>query len=192
IFAENSTITGSIGVFGILPNFSQVTKNYGINTELVETHENASGYSVFKPLEESFKNFTQEGVERTYNVFVSRVASGRKMTVAQVDAIAQGRVWAGSDALKLGLVDKIGGLDSALAYASNLVKIKEYSTVEYPEYEKEFKDLFGGSGIPFIQSREGLIKQEIGEESYRIIDQIRKINSRKGTQVLMPFEINIK
>ena len=192
IFAESSTITGSIGVFGTLPNLSQVTKNYGINSELVETHENASGYSLFKPLDNNFRQFTQESVEHIYNTFVTRVATGRKMTFAQVDAIAQGRVWAGSDALRLGLVDKIGGLDAALAYASNLVKVKEYSTVDYPKYEKDFKDLFGGSGLPFMKSRENLIKEEIGIENYKIIEQIRKMNTQKGVQTMMPFEVNIK
>ncbi|EKT4508861.1 signal peptide peptidase SppA [Flavobacterium psychrophilum] len=192
IFAEASTITGSIGVFGTLPNLSAVTKKYGINTELVETHENASGYSLFKPLEDNFRQITQEGVEHIYNVFVTRVAKGRKMTFAQVDAIAQGRVWAGSDALRLGLVDKIGGLDDALAYASNLVKLKEYSTVEYPKYEKDFKELFSGSGLPFMKSRENLIKEEIGIENYKIIEQIRKMNAQKGVQAIMPFEINVK
>lgn len=192
IFAESSTITGSIGVFGTLPNLSQITKNYGINTELVETHENASGYSVFKPLDPNFRAFTQEGVENIYKIFVTRVATGRKMTFAQVDAIAQGRVWAGSDALRLGLVDKIGGLNDALAYASELVKIKKFSTVEYPKFEKDFKDLFGGSGIPFMKSRENLIKEEIGEDNYKVIEQIRRLNTQKGTQALLPFEINIK
>lgn len=192
IFAESSTITGSIGVYGMLPNLSGVTQKYGINTELVETHENASGYSLFKPLEENFKNFTQEGVENVYKTFVNRVATGRKMTFAQVDAIAQGRVWAGSDALKLGLVDKIGGLDDALAYTAKLVKIKEYATVDYPKYEKEFKDLLGGLGLPFVKTRETLIKEEIGEDNYKVIQQIRRMNTQKGVQASMPFELNIK
>ena len=192
IFAESSTITGSIGVFGTLPNLSQVTKNYGINSELVETHENASGYSLFKPLDENFRLVTQQSVEHIYNTFVTRVATGRKMTFAQVDAMAQGRVWAGSDALRLGLVDKIGGLDAALAYASNLVKIKKYAIVDYPKYEKDFRDLFGEIGFPFMKSRENLIKEEIGIENYKIIEQIRKMNSQKGVQAMMPFEVTIK
>ncbi|WP_309608462.1 signal peptide peptidase SppA [Flavobacterium sp.] len=192
IFAEASTITGSIGVFGVLPNLTQVTKKYGINTELVETHENASGYSLFKPLDDNFRAFTQEGVETIYKTFVTRVATGRKMTFAQVDAIAQGRVWAGSDALKLGLVDQLGGLDDALAYASKLVKITDYSTVDYPKYEKDLADLFGGGGLPFMKSRESLIKAEIGEANYKVIEQIRRLSVQKGTQALLPFEVNIK
>jgi protease IV len=192
IFAEASTITGSIGVFGILPNVSEISKKYGINTELVETHTNAAGYSLFNPLEESFKNFTQEGVERIYNTFVTRVATGRKMTFDQVDAIAQGRVWAGSDALKLGLVDKIGGLDDALACAAKLAKTNDYTTVDFPLYEKDFKDLIGGSGIPFLKSRESLIKEEIGEQNYKVIEQIRRMSKQTGVQTLIPYEINIK
>ena len=192
IFAEASTITGSIGVFGMLPNLSQVTKNYGINTELVETHENASGYSVFKPLDDNFRAFTQESVENIYKVFVTRVATGRKMSYDKVDAIAQGRVWAGSDALKLGLVDEIGGLEDALSHAAKLVKVKEYSTVDYPKFEKSFKDLFTGAGFPFAKTRENLIKEEIGEANYKVIQQIKRLNTQKGTQALLPFEINIK
>lgn len=192
IFAEASTITGSIGVFGVLPNLTQVTKKYGINTELVETHENASGYSLFKPLDDNFRAFTQEGVETIYKTFVTRVATGRKMTFAQVDDIAQGRVWAGSDALKLGLVDNIGGLDDALEYASKLVKITDYGTVDYPKYEKDLSDLFGASGLPFMKTRESFIKEEIGEANYKVIEQIRRLNAQKGTQALLPFEVNIK
>lgn len=194
IFAEKSTITGSIGVYGTLPNFSAVTKKYGINTQEVETHQNASGYSLFKPLEENYRGFAQEGVENVYTTFVNRVATGRKMTFAQVDAIAQGRVWSGSDALKLKLIDEIGGLNQAIAYAAKTVKIKEYGTKNYPQFEKDFKDWLGNSGLPFAfaNTKEALLKQEIGEENYKIIQQIKKMNTQKGVQAAMPFELNIK
>ncbi|MBP9792812.1 MAG: signal peptide peptidase SppA [Flavobacterium sp.] len=193
IFAENSTITGSIGVFGMLPNLSQITSKYGINTELVETHKNASGYSPFEPLDADFRNFTQEGVESIYKTFVTRVANGRKMTFAQVDAIAQGRVWAGSDALKLGLVDAIGGMDDALAYAASLVKLEEFDTVDYPEYKKDFFEKFENSGfLSFMKSRETLLKEELGEENYQMIQQIKKLNSKRGVQASLPFELEIK
>jgi protease-4 len=193
IFAENSTITGSIGVFGMLPNLSQITQKYGINTELVETHKNASGYSPFEPLDADFRNFTQESVESIYKTFVTRVATGRKMTFAQVDAIAQGRVWAGSDALKLGLVDAIGGMDDALAYAASLVKLKEYDTVAYPEFKKDFFEKFESSGfLSFMKSRETLLKEELGEENYQMIQQIKKLNSKRGVQASLPFELEIK
>lgn len=192
IFAEESTITGSIGVFGILPNFTQLTTKIGINVEQVNTNTNAAGYSVFSPLTDNYKAFAQEGVEKIYNTFVTRVATGRKMTFAQVDAIAQGRVWSGAEAIKNGLVDKIGGLDDALEYAASVAKIKEYHTMTYPIYEKNFEDLLSNLGVPFMKTRESLIKNEIGEDNYRIIEQIRNVQSKKGIQASLPFEINIK
>jgi len=190
IFAQNNTITGSIGVFGILPNFSQLTTKLGIHTQQVKTHENSANYSPFVPLDEKFKAVTLEGVEHIYKTFVTHVAEGRKMTFAQVDSIAQGRVWAGSEAIKLGLVDKIGGLDDAIHEAAALAKIKSYKTQNYPEYKKDLNDLF--AGFPFSQSKENFIKEEIGEENYKILQEIKKIKSQKGVQMAMPFEINIQ
>jgi len=190
IFAEETTITGSIGVFGTLPNITKLTNNIGIHTEQVKTHQNATGYSIFTPLDESTRNTIQESVENIYNVFVNRVATGRKMKFEQVDAIAQGRVWTGADAIKIGLVDKIGGMDDAIKAAAEMVKLKKYKTQNYPEYEKEFASIFGG--MPFMQSKESFIKEEVGEENYQMIEQLRRMSSQKGMQALMPFEINIK
>ena len=192
IFAEANTITGSIGVFGTLPNFSQLTNKIGIHVEQVNTHENAAAYSVFKPLEQKYRTFTQKAVERIYNTFVNRVAAGRGKTFAQVDAIAQGRVWSGNEALKIGLVDKIGGMDAALKEAARLAKIKKYKTRSYPEFERDFNDLLSNLGVPFLKSEESFIKETVGEDNYKVMEQIRKMNAKKGTQALMPFEINIQ
>ena len=192
IFAENNTITGSIGVFGLLPNFTQLTSKMGINSEQVSTNTNAADYSIFKPLTENYKAFAQEGVEKIYSTFVSRVAAGRKMTFPQVDAIGQGRVWSGADALKIGLVDAIGGMDDALQYAAHLVKIKDYKTQNFPVYEKNFEDLLDGLGLPFLKSKESFIQAEIGEENYKVIQQIRRVQAKKGVQASLPFEINIQ
>ncbi|ESU29473.1 sppA protein [Flavobacterium limnosediminis JC2902] len=193
IFAESSTITGSIGVFGALPNFHPLATKLGINAEQVRTHQNASGYSVFEPIDNKFKEVVTESIETIYTTFLKRVADGRKMTVAQVDSIAQGRVWTGADALKLGLVDKIGGMDAAIKHAAKLAKVKEYRTEDYPEYEKTFEDLLRSlGGISMFQSKEALIKEEIGEENYQVLDRIRKVNERRGVQAVMPFELNIQ
>jgi len=189
IFAENNTITGSIGVFGMLPNFSPLANRLGINSEQVKTHENSANYSPFVPVDEKFKAFTLEGVEKIYNTFVTHVAEGRKMTFDQVDAIAQGRVWSGTEALKLGLVDKIGGLNDAIAEAARIAKVKNYSTQNYPEYEKTFNDLL--SGLPFAKSKEAFLKEEIGEETYLLIEQVKKFQKQKGVQAIMPYGINI-
>ncbi|MEW5674866.1 signal peptide peptidase SppA [Flavobacterium enshiense] len=193
IFAEPNTITGSIGVFGALPNFSPLATKIGINAEQVRTHQNASGYSVFEPIDENFKGFVTESIEHIYSTFLKRVADGRKMTTAQVDAIAQGRVWTGTDALKLGLVDKIGGMDAAIKHAATLAKIKEYRTENYPEYEKTFEELLSGfMGVSMFQSKESLIKERIGEENYQVLEQIRTVNQRRGNQVVMPFALSIR
>ena len=189
IFAENNTITGSIGVFGILPNFTQLATKIGIHTEQVKTNENAAEYSPFVPMDEKFKAVTQEGVEHVYKTFVSHVAEGRKMSFAQVDSIAQGRVWSGSQALKVGLVDKIGGLDDALKEAAGLAKIKSYKTQNFPEFEKDINDIL--DNLPFAKSKESFIKEELGEETYRIMEQIKRMESQKGVQAIMPFEISI-
>lgn len=190
IFAENNTITGSIGVFGILPNFSGLTNKMGIHSEQVKTHENSGNYNPFAPIDEKFKAVTTEGVEQIYKTFVSHVAQGRKMTFAQVDAIAQGRVWTGSDAIKIGLVDTIGGLNDAIQEAARLAKITSYTTQNYPEYKKNFEDLF--ENLPFAKTKERLIKEEIGEENYKVMEQIKRVQNYKGIQARMPFEINIQ
>ena len=189
IFAQNNTITGSIGVFGILPNFSQLTKKIGINIEQVKTHENAARYSPFVPMDENFKAVTLEGIEHIYKTFVTHVAEGRKMNFAAVDSIAQGRVWSGSEALKIGLVDKIGGLNAAIVEAARLSKTSNYSTQNYPEYEKDFDEIF--SKFPFSSTKENIIKEEIGNENYMLLQQVKKFQSRKGIQAMMPFEISI-
>jgi protease-4 len=190
IFAESNTITGSIGVFGVLPNFTPLATKLGINTEQVKTHENSARYSPFVPMDENFKAVTLESVEHIYKTFVSHVAEGRKMTFDQVDAIAQGRVWAGSEAVKIGLVDKIGGLNDAIAEAASLAKIKSFTTQNYPEYDKKFNDML--QNLPFAKSKEAFLKEEIGEDNYVIIEQIKRLQNKKGVQAMIPFQINIQ
>jgi len=193
IFAEEGTITGSIGVFGVLPNLTKVTNNLGIHTEQVSTHGNAADYSLFRPLEASTREVIQQSVERVYGTFISRVATGRKLTTEQVDAIGQGRVWSGTDAKRIGLIDEIGGLDAAIKYAATKAKVKEYSTVDFPEYEATFdRFLANATGLPFAQTRESLIKEEIGTENYKILERIRRVTQERGTQAAMPFEITIR
>ena len=193
IFAEPNTITGSIGVFGMLPNMNQLGKNIGINAEQVKTHENASGYSVFEPIDENFKGFVLESIEKTYATFLKRVADGRKMTTAQVDSIAQGRVWTGVDAHKLGLVDEIGGLDAAIKYAAKLGKTTSYRTENFPEYEKSFDDLLANfTGMAMFKTKEQLLKEQLGEEGFQMLEQIKRVKSRKGIQAMMPYEIEIR
>jgi protease-4 len=189
IFAEANTITGSIGVFSVLPNFSEAAKKIGISTELVKTNTNASDYSPFKPLDENYRGFAQESVERIYSIFLQRVAEGRKLTTAQVDAIGQGRVWSGQDALKIGLVDKIGGMDDALKEAAKLGKTTKYRTKNYPEIDKEFGDILSQFGL--AQSKESIIKESIGAENYEVLKHVKQMTSQKGIQARMAYELKI-
>ena len=189
IFAEANTITGSIGVFGILPNFTVAAERIGLDVEQVRTNKNASGYSPFLPLDENYRAFAQEGVEHIYSTFVKRVSAGRKLTFEQVDAIGQGRVWSGSDALKIGLVDKIGGMDEAIKEAAKLGKTSKFRTQNYPEFEKSFEDILANFGLS--QTRQAIIKEEIGEQNYKVLQQIKQMTNQKGVQARMAYELKI-
>jgi len=191
IFAEPTTITGSIGVFGTLPNMTGLSRKMGLNTSQVKTHEQALGYSVFQPLEEPFREVVTESIEQIYATFVNRVATGRNMTFEQVDAVAQGRVWTGTEALEIGLVDALGGLQDAIAEAAKLAEIEKYRTRSFPEYDIKFLDQFMG-GLFSSKSKETLIKEEIGEEAYQTLLQLRRLQERRGIQAMMPFELKIQ
>jgi protease IV len=191
IFAEPTTITGSIGVFGMLPNVHGFATKYGVNAEQIQTHKNAIGYSIFEPISEEYKAFASEGVDRVYKTFINRVAVGRKMTIDQVDAIAQGRIWTGTDAIKNGLVDKLGNLDAAIAHAAILGKSKSFRTENYPEYNKDFDEIFEAfAGASIYKSRETMMKEELGEENYNLLKKAKLMQNRKGIQMLLPFDLN--
>ena len=160
---------------------------------MVQTHKNAADYSVFEPIQDNFKEVITQSIESVYGTFLKRVADGRKMSIEQVDAVAQGRVWSGADALKVGLIDEMGGLDKAIAYAAKLSKLKTYQTVNYPEYEINFRDYLGSQlDLPIFYSQEKLLQKTLGTENYNVIQQLRNSQSRKGIQAIMPFELKFK
>ena len=133
IFSDKTTLTGSIGVFGLIPSFGKaLKKNVHLNVYEVSTHKHGSLASGMSPLDPEEEAFMQKHIDATYEDFVGRVAAGRSLTTEAVDAIAQGRVWAGGDAIKIGLVDELGGLTDALRYAATLAGLDNYQTVEYP------------------------------------------------------------
>jgi protease-4 len=192
IFAEPTTITGSIGVFGTIPNISELAGNIGINAEQVGTNKNSVDYSLFEPMTPAFRGFITEGIEATYQTFLSRVAEGRNISMARADSLAQGRVWSGVDALELGLVDTIGGLDAAIAEAANLAGISTYSTRSYPKYKSNFEMLMEDLSGAKVQWENSLIKKELGEEAYGILQELKNSTQQKGVQARLPFTITIK
>ncbi|WP_405410545.1 signal peptide peptidase SppA [Maribacter sp. Asnod1-A12] len=192
IFAEPTTITGSIGVFGTVPNMTELADNVGINAEQVGTNKNAVDYSLFEPMQESFKNQIQESIEETYQTFLGRVSEGRNMTMAQVDSVAQGRVWSGTEALEVGLVDELGNLDDAINAAAEMAELSAYGIKKFPKYKSGFErfmeDLEGAS----LQIKENVLKNEIGEEAYKVLKELQSFKEQKGIQARMPFALDIK
>ncbi|CAM1351817.1 signal peptide peptidase SppA [Tenacibaculum insulae] len=190
IIAEPTTITGSIGVFGAIPNFNELAGKIGINAEQVATN-NSPNYSVFEPMDKRFYEVTKEGVEQTYTTFVNRVAAGRNMTFEQVNDVAQGRVWSGKEAIKKGLVDKLGNLNDAIVIAAELAKVDTYKVRNYPNYNTELKDSFNLS--PFAKvSKEDILKEALGDENYQLYNNINQMKKLKGIQARMPFLLQIK
>lgn len=190
IVAEPTTITGSIGVFGAIPNAYELSKKMGINAEQVATN-NSAKYSLFEPMDKKFYEVTKEGVEQIYTTFVNRVATGRKMSFEKVDAIAQGRVWTGKEALENGLVDELGGLQDAINVAVQLSDIKSYRIRNYPDYKKDLKEMLNFSPFGKV-NKEEIIKEAIGDENYELFYQINQFKNMEGIQARMPYIINIK
>lgn len=190
IFAEPTSITGSIGVFGTLPNVKELADSWGINAEQVVTNKNAVTYSFFEPLNDEQRAFIKEGIVDIYELFTGRVAEGRSMTQEDVKAIAQGRVWTGNDALKNGLVDELGGLDLALQYAAQQVELDSYRIQEFPVFEKNLDKMLEDFGL--AKTKESILIEELGEENYKILKEVKAMSQRKGVQLLFPFDVEIK
>ncbi|TGV04023.1 signal peptide peptidase SppA [Flavivirga rizhaonensis] len=190
IIAEPTTITGSIGVFGVLPNGKQLADNMGINAEQVITNKNAVSYSFFEPLNDEQRAFIKESIVDIYELFTNRVAVGRNMSQDDVKAIAQGRVWTGVDALNNGLVDELGGLDLALQRAIEAADIEDYKIEEFPVYEKDLDQMLSDLGL--VKAKETILKEELGEENYRILKEIKSMSKKKGIQLLFPYSLEIK
>ena len=189
IFAEAGTITGSIGVFGVIPNASNLAKNWGINAETVSTHPNAQLYSIFqKPSEQFFKEMT-ESIEQVYSVFIDRVAKGRNKSIEEVDGIAQGRVWSGKEALAKGLVDELGSLEDVIAYAAKENGMKDYRTVSYPVFEMDFENVFRRFGA---ELRGESLREEMGIEGYEVYEQLKRIAGQRGVQARLEYDVRVK
>lgn len=189
IFAESNTITGSIGVFGTIPNVNKLAEKWGFNAEQVGTHDNSVDFSLFEKLSPKTEEVITESIENIYDVFLTRVATGRNMTKEEVNEVAQGRVWTGDQALERKLIDEIGGLQAAITHAAKLGKTKEFKITSYPIFDTKFNfsDFLPMIGVE--TNTEVLLKKELGAEAYRALQQVKKATQYQGIQALMPLEI---
>ncbi|WP_313579124.1 signal peptide peptidase SppA [Chishuiella sp.] len=189
IYAQPNTITGSIGVFGMIPNGKKLFNNLGFDFDEVSTNANSDQLkSLTTPLSNTAKNTIYKSIVLTYNKFVNHVSQNRKLTFEQVDKIGEGRVWSGKRAKEIGLVDDFGNLNNAIAAAAKMAKIEKYSTVSYPKRKdsfEEFLNKFQGGSV------EASLQKELGTDGMKIYKEIKMINEQKGVQLRLPYDIQI-
>jgi protease-4 len=188
IVAHENTITGSIGVFGFIPNMEGLLNDkLGITFDQVETNENAEFMAINRPMTEKEKEVLQYNVDEIYATFLAYVAEGRNIPITRVDSIAQGRVWSGSDAKEIGLVDEFGGLDVAIKMAADMAGIEDYKLVSLPRQTEFFQQI-----IDELTGKEpdARIRKELGEayQYYRILKEISQL---KGVQARMPYDLQV-
>jgi len=188
IFAQPNTLTGSIGVFGVVPNMEKFFKNkLGITFDVVKTNKYSDYVTVTRSLHPYETQVLTKQIENIYKVFVGHVADGRKMKTADVDSIGQGRVWSGVDAKRIGLVDEIGGLQNAIDAAAKQAGITDYKIEKYPKY----KDVFTQIIEEFMEeSSETKVKEVLGE-NYSYYKYLQNMQQQKGVQARLPFDILI-
>ena len=190
ILAQPNTITGSIGVFAIVPNMEGFMKNkLGITFDGVKTAKYADALTVTRPMNADEKRIIQHEVDNIYMDFKTRVADGRKRDTAYIDSIAQGRVWTGTRALQIGLVDRLASLDDAIKSAASMAKLKEYGIRQYPEEKSPFEVIFGSYGKNY---KAEILKNELGDDQYRLFMEVKKLKAQTGEiQAKMPFMFQI-
>jgi protease IV len=188
IVAQPTTITGSIGIFGVIPNIKGLDDKIGITYDGVKTNKMSDAISINRPFTPEERDLMQSYVNRGYELFVKRCADGRKMKIEQIKAIAEGRVWTGEDALKIGLVDKIGGLNDAIKLAVEKAKLKSYNIKEYPEKEDFMTKLMKNFGKD-VETR--IAKIQLGEQ-YNLFKQVKNLDKINGIQARLPYDLNIR
>lgn len=189
IFADPTTLTGSIGVFGMIPNFQKMFNNkLGIHFEAVKTAKFADmDVDMDRPLSEEEKSIIQGGVDRVYQVFMQRVASGRKMEIAEVDSLGQGRVWTGAQAVELNLVDRVASLDEAVGAAAQMANLENYRISEYPRQKDPFASLLSNSEDKL---KTWLMKKELGEYANYLME-MKRVAEQSGIQARIPYLVEI-
>ena len=191
IVSEPTTITGSIGIFGMFPDFSGLlTEKLGVKFDEVKTNKHAAFGTVARPFNAEEMALLEQYIGRGYNLFRKRVADGRQQSIEQIEEIAQGRVWLGNDALKIKLVDEIGGLDKAIAKAASLAKVSQYHATSYPEEQSWWSNL-----LDQATSRNNYLDEQLQAtlgEYYEPFKFVKNMNRQSAIQARLPYYVNIK
>ncbi|WP_321287790.1 signal peptide peptidase SppA [uncultured Sunxiuqinia sp.] len=188
ILADHTTITGSIGIFGVIPNINELMiDKLGITQDVVNTNAHSDILSLTRPLTEFEKGLMQNYIEKGYDIFTGRVAEGRDMTTQAVDEVGQGRVWAATDAIEIGLIDQYGGVNDAIDLAKEMAGLDRYRIKALPElkdpFEEWIKEMSGSA-------RMWVLKQEIGE-AYPIYQRLKEIKHTRGVMAKMPYDVRV-
>ena len=185
IVAERNTLTGSIGVFGQFPNAAGLLEKIGITTDIVKTNNYSDLGDFTRPMRDDEKALFQKYVEQTYDLFLSRCADGRGMTKEQIDAIGQGRVWTGEQALELGLVDKLGDIDTAIEEAAALAELDDYSVITHTNNRDFFSEFFEKQMEDIKMS---FVKNFLGDE-YELYNTLQRVKRQSGIQARLPYDL---
>lgn len=189
IFSEANTLTGSIGVFGLVMNFKDLANKNGLRSDVVETNANSKMFSALSGMTPGTRNMMQKSVEQTYKRFVYFVTQNRKKTFEEIDSVGGGHVWSGIRAKELGLVDEIGTLDDAVKYAAGLAKTKDYNIRSYPKDKSNFEKFFESMNEDDVAAK--AIETKFGKENYQLFQKINNPNN-KGVQMALPYYIKIQ
>jgi len=189
IFAQPNTITGSIGVFGMLPNAQKtLSEKLGITIDTVNTNKHSDVGTILRPVTSDEYEYIQQSVEAIYDSFISKVALGRKTTKQMIDSVGQGRVWSGKDAIKINLVDELGGIKDAINYAAKCAKLKDYTLKNLPKQKDPLEELLSNMQD---EMEAKTMKSYLGEQ-YIYIKQIKNVTQLKGVQARIPYEMSIE
>ena len=187
IYSEPNTLTGSIGVFGMIPYFKEIADKNGLNSYAVNTNANSNMYSPINGITPGGVSMMTKSVEQTYKRFVHFVTVNRKKSFAQIDEVGGGRVWSGTRAKEIGLVDELGTINDALTFAAQKANLKTYSVTNYPKKISKFEQLFKDMSEDEISAR--IIKNKIGLDNYKIFEQITNPKLQSSVMMEMPYHI---
>ncbi len=194
IYADAGTITGSIGVFTVIPNMQSFFKDkLGVTFDGVKTAPYADMMTVSRPLTATEQHFVQANIDTTYNTFLSRVAAGRKRDTAYIDSIAQGRVWTGERGVPVGIVDRTGTLNDAIACAARMIKTNDYSVKEYPEQKSYLEEILDMYSDKTMKTSANAVEEQVGKPTYNMLMKLKSVQDMFSVpQARLPFLMEVK